>query len=73
MFLECYRDGCKYWVEFEREYFLEGLFCYVFKGKYCGNGFLVINNKCCVIKVFKRIYVRNFMNWRFDLVVSKKV
>ncbi|XP_068697515.1 alpha-protein kinase vwkA-like isoform X1 [Montipora capricornis] len=70
--LECHRDGCKYWAEFEREYFSEGSCRYAFKGKYRGNGPLAINNKCCVTKVFKRTHARNFMNWRPDLAASKK-
>ncbi|XP_052234187.1 uncharacterized protein LOC127846730 [Dreissena polymorpha] len=65
-----YLDGCRYWADFENEYFAKGTYRYAFRGTVHGDG--PRDGSVCVAKVFKRKYAKYFDRWRPDFNASVK-
>ncbi|XP_045192616.1 myosin heavy chain kinase B-like isoform X2 [Mercenaria mercenaria] len=63
-------DGCRYWADFDNEYFAKGTYRYAFRGTVHGDG--PRDGSLCVTKVFKKQYAKYFDKWRPDLAASLK-
>ncbi|XP_052815089.1 myosin heavy chain kinase D-like [Mya arenaria] len=63
-------DGCRYWADFDNQYFAKGTYRYAFRGTVHGEG--PRDGSLCVTKVFKRKYAKYFDRWRPDFNASMK-
>ena len=61
--------GYKYWSKFESEPFSEGASRYAYRGTLKGDG--PRDGDKCVVKVFKKKYEKEILNWYVDITCSK--